>query len=137
MADKINVINQKMSLEEANFKRLPQSKGQLKALITDEILDFNLVGNKISFKYKRTVKVDPESLFNVFVLFSYESEITEESLNALKELNNFNKEYLESRANKMIESTSLCAVASQIITNLTAINGNHPFISPPIFIKKS
>ena len=137
MIDKININNQKISLENVSFERLGRPSAQPKAIINDEILDFSLIGNKISFKYKRILEVIPSSIYKVSVLFSYESEIITESIELLKANNQFTKEYLESRAAKMVESTSLCAVASQIISNLTAINGNRPFISPPVFIKKS
>lgn len=136
MSQKINVVNQKISLDEAQFKRLPPAKIPARAVLLDEILDFNLKGNTIGFKYKRLLKVDPESIYQVFVSFSYESEISEESAVVLRSAGKFNVEYLKEKAPSIAESTQLCSVASQIISNLTSINGGRPFISPPVFIKK-
>ena len=136
MVDKINVINQRISLERTYFEKLPRLQEQPKAVLDDEVIDFKLNNNRISFYFKRTLRAEPESIYKIYVLFSYESEIAADSIESLSKSGLLNEKFLMEKAPKIINSTSMCGVASQIIANITAINGGHPFIAPPVFIEK-
>ena len=131
----IQLINQAIALEKAQFVRLQQIKSKASAVIKDEILDFNFQIPYLSFIFRRSLKIQPESFFEVSVEFSYRAEISQNSIEELEKNGNLTKEFFGRQLEKIAENTNMIAVASNIISNLTSINGNHPVVTPPLFVK--
>lgn len=131
----VQLINQIIALERANYSRLPMTKSKASAIIKDEILDFQFTKPTISFIFRRSVSVQPESFFQVSVEFSYKADLSQASMEELDKNGNLTKEFLEGHLQKIASNTNICAVASNIVSNLTAVNGNNPVVTPPLFIK--
>ncbi len=130
--NKINLRNQKMALEKATFERKDFITKTIKVLIIDEIENLSIDGQSLSFLVKRKVTLDPQSVFNLEIVFSYSASIDEETF---KTMQSDGKELTESNLISIVNNSYIPQTASMIISNLTSINGGNPLITPPVFCK--
>lgn len=123
--------NQRINLEKVVFTRIApvQATSNFKIVVLDEIKDLKVGNSDVEFKYLRSVKLDPNALFAVNVEFIYKATFDE----ALP------RDKVEKTINRDIElivnRTTMPSVASQIIANLTAVNGGAPLVVNPSFVK--
>lgn len=120
-----------MNLENAIFNRVPpaQANGELNVLLEDRVDNIKVGLGEVEFNYIRNVKLNPYSLFDITLTFLYKATFDE----------SFSKEKVEEALKKNIEEvvnkTTMPAVASQIIANLTSVNGGAPLVVVPVFVK--
>jgi hypothetical protein len=128
----INLRNQKMALEKATFERKDFITKTIKVLVVDSIESLTINGQNLSFFVKRKVTLDPQSVFDLEIVFSYSASIDDESY---KTMQSEGKEFAENDYISIINNSYIPQTASMIISSLTSINGGNPLITPPVFCK--
>lgn len=128
----INLINQRIALENVSFTKKEFLQSSLKVVVHDEISEIKANSQDISFLFKRKVTLDPISVFEVEVCISYSSRISDESYKLMLD---DKKVLTHDDFVKIVNNTNIPQTASMIISNLTAVNGGNPLITSPIFIK--
>ena len=123
--------NQRINLERAVFNRVApiQTSNGFKVIVSDEVKDLRVGNGDVEFKYVRNVRLDPNALFVVSVEFLYKATF-DESLPRDKVEKTITKEI-----ELVINRTTMPSVASQIVANLTAINGGAPLVVNPSFVR--
>jgi len=122
----INSLSSK--LLEATFslcKNQDNKNAEMK--IIDKLDDVKIFDNVAHITYSRDIQWTPQALFNIHVTLEAIIEFSENvNIEDFKnELNNDPSVFLE----------PAISLASNVISNITAVTGNYPLITPPIFIK--
>jgi len=111
---------------------LESNPENVKIKIVDQ-LESELINNKTQLKvvFTRIVKHDPEVLFNLKVsfgaIYTFKKEYLGDSLDDI----DFN-EMLKN--NRNILFLNIISRTSQLISEITSSHGQHPFVTPPLFL---
>lgn len=103
------------------------NNNQIKVNMQDKVENIEILQDKVFIKISRTLECIPKSLFNIYTSFMVTRFLDNKSDINLDKL----KEDILQNPNKYIGPAY--SLSSNVISNLIAITGNIPIITPPNF----
>lgn len=135
--DMVNFEFIKASLNKAEYRKLKDTQGDFKVVVTDDINQKNITTKGFHLVAKREVELNPKALFKISVEFIIECKFDEKSIKYFNEDSKKIMEFIEKRKQDIVKSRNIGNQMSLIVAQLSAYHSMNPLILPPYPIPKN